>query len=192
MKYQSVFKVTILVALGVVTSLATTTLMNKMKRAEGGTSIQADRRKTSIGENQATALAQIKPGIAAISHPDVLATYGMNAKVDVKGQVVHVVAKAEIQDKRAGMSFVWAVRFHPEGDESKVLHQKVYSDQIFTPGQERVEPTFVDDIEVPLEPGNYLMTIAAYQVTPEKGLQGLQFENAERGPWFTGGIKLGP
>lgn len=190
MKHTLTLKVSSLVLVGVVTVVITSTGLTKMKRARADSPRQfaipvaVAASVNAPGGNQ--------PRMAAIDHPDTLATYGMDLKSDVRGNTVHLEAKAAIHDKREGKSFVWAVRFHPEGDESKVVYQKVYDDQIFTPGVQMVRPTFVDDIKVPLDPGNYLMSFGAYHVDLGQGVQALTFKPSERGPWFIWGIKLGP
>lgn len=116
--------------------------------------------------------------------------------VQMQGNVAIINAKAFIADRRAENQYVWSVRVFKDENSKDILFQKVYDHQIFElPETRQMNATFQDEIALPLRPGNYLMEVSAYKVTPRDGLKVVRSSPKDaprfRGPHGTALIKVG-
>jgi hypothetical protein len=176
MRLPLVFKVSALVALGVVTSILTTRAM------------QAPSPRAASGRSPGgrTTTRPIRPDLAPPDLPvdrTVVASGAMHRlDIEAEGNRVWVAAVASIQDKRPNMSHVWTVRVFSPDDVEVVLFERRYDEQVFhvPPSSTAVELTFEDVLSLPLPTGDYLVEVAIYRVPPNHGLADLNDTRAAR------------
>jgi hypothetical protein len=161
-------KIVVLVALGVCSALITSTVLACFKRDPIGPEGKTITITAGVVNGQAAKQVPA-PG------PTSFASFTMKQlDIRARGHLLAIAAVAHIRDMRPNVAYVWSVRVLDPNHREKVLFEKRYEDQVFAlPPEREMDPTFQDEIEIPLSARTYLVDISAYMVTPEHGLAGL-------------------
>jgi hypothetical protein len=178
-------KLTLLMALGVGTSLVTSTILSRVKRAHAASPL-ADTPSVYTAVN--TFVRQNPPGYQSPPHPPDRDRRSISTQkfkmqaLDVVGKSVHIKAASSIAVTREGASYVWAVHVLDPKDDSKVFYERIYDHQVFpVPPGEYVRPTFDDEFDLAVAPGVYEIRVGAYPIPRETGLAGVRFDRPRLG-----------
>lgn len=173
MRISLFFKIAALVVLGITSSVITSTLMTRSGLAQSAP-------PDGDSPTNPQTIVKISPPLAPnqqVAHPGLRSVAGGTLKltdVEVAGNEVHLAATALIRDTRPNMRFIWSVRVIDPADETAVLFEKLYNDQIFgLPEQGELAATFEDRLAIPVKAGKYHLELTWFGIHPQSGLAGL-------------------
>jgi hypothetical protein len=171
MRVRLALKATLIVALGVTSSVATSMVLSRARRAHAASARQRPVSGSRITEQGVNG----PPAAVAPGRRNVVAGATMHlADATVQGNSVHIAAMGHIRDTQPNVVYLWGVRVLDLKDRHKVLFEKLYKDQIFSMPEQQERPvTFEDVIQVPLPRGTYLLDVAVYHVGPGQTLASL-------------------
>jgi hypothetical protein len=196
MRISFPIKITALVAIGIGSSLATSAVLVKVKRAKAADvgfipppSVRAPTstfvRQNPPGYQSPDGVPSYAPGVISLHKSELRA-------LEVAGNTVHVKAAISVAVNREGASYVWAVHVLDPADGKTVLYQRIYDDQVFpVPFGVYVRPTFEDQLDLPLPQGDYVLRVGAYPVPRDAGLAGVRFDQPWLGATRGGRIHIG-
>lgn len=167
MKARLISRVAVLVALGIASSLLTSTLVAQRKQGQtySASMKPVPGAATKFRKDQGPAPAPV--GISVPVKFDAHFTFNKMTVEPAPGQVA-VDAQVTLQDSRGPTPFMWAVVVMDEGGKKR-LSEMNYVNQIFSiQSKEPIKPTFKDVVQ--LQPGTYKIQVRLYEFSRDVGV----------------------